>query len=91
LRQSERLGDIPILISFIATAKQNGNRFTAPDEIDTITVIVVDPHLRYTATHRLYVARVSEREAADANSDAGAGLAIPQPNRQKRQSAGLRS
>src|SRR6266851_3229191 len=79
LRQFEGTRDVAILVSFVATAEQDDHRVAAPDEIHPVAGTVVDPHLRNAATHRLYVTGIAEREAADANGDASACLAIPEP------------
>src|SRR5713101_5800763 len=78
LRQFEGTRDVAILVSFVATAQQDDNRVAAPDEIHPIAGAVVDPHLRHAAAHRLHITGIAEQEAADANGDVGARLAVPQ-------------
>src|SRR5580692_4499787 len=77
LRQFERPRDVPILAPLVAAAEQDNKPVAAPDEIHPIAGAVVDPHLRHAAAHRLRVAGIAEREATDANGNAGARLAIP--------------
>jgi hypothetical protein len=79
LRQFKSTRDVAILLPLVAAAEQDDNRVAAADEIHPIARAVVDPHFRHTAAHRLHVTGIAEREAADANRDAGTRLAIPQP------------
>src|SRR3954447_16487963 len=77
VRQIDGARDVAFLGPFVAAAQQDDDGVAAPDEIHPIAGTVIDPHLRYAAADRFYVAGVAEREAADANRDAGARLAIP--------------
>src|SRR6266566_1905266 len=77
LRQFEGTRDVAILVSLVTTAEQHDNRIAAPDEIHPVARTVINPHLRHAAAHRLHVAGIAEREAADAHGDPGARLVIP--------------
>jgi hypothetical protein len=57
---------------------QSKTTIAAPNEIHSVAATVVDPHFRYAVAHRLHVAGIARREAADAHRDASARLAVPQ-------------
>ncbi len=76
LRQFEGTRDVALLVPFVATAEQEDNRVAALDEIHPLARTVINPHLRHAAAHRLHVAGITEREAADAHGDSSARLAI---------------
>jgi hypothetical protein len=78
LRERKSLRNVAILLPFVATAQQHDDRLAAPDEIDTVTGTLIDPHLRYATTYRLHIARIAERKPADTCGDARACVAIPE-------------
>jgi hypothetical protein len=89
LHQFEGTHDVAILVSFVTAAEQHDNRVAALDEIHPVARTVIDPHLRHAATHRLHIAGIAKRKAADAHGDSGARLAIPQTCKPIRKHVGL--
>jgi hypothetical protein len=77
-RDSDRSPDIRVLRALIACTQQQRDRRPALLEIDSVAGTVIDTHFAHARTDRLHVSGITEREAADACSDARLSLAIPQ-------------
>src|SRR5215471_746534 len=87
--QLKRTRNVARLCALVAAAEQDDDRVAAADEIHPIARAVVDPHLRHAAAHWPHVTGIAEREAADANRDPGARLAVPQPGKPIAEDIGL--
>src|SRR5207302_4737188 len=69
-RDLDRWPDIRVLRALVACTQQQRDRRPALLEIDSVAGTVIDTHFAHARADRLHVSGITEREAADACSDA---------------------
>src|SRR5438552_3600534 len=77
-RDLDRSPDIRVLRALVACTQQQRDRRPALLEIDSVAGTVIDTHFAHARADRLHASGITEREAADACSDARLRLAILQ-------------
>ena len=62
----------------VSSGQQDNHDLAALDEIDPVSGPVINPQFRHAVTPRLGIAGVAERQASDADVDAGTGDSVSQ-------------
>lgn len=62
----------------VSSGQQDNQDLAALDEIDPVSGPVINPQFRHAVAHRLGIAGVAERQASDADVDAGTGDTVSQ-------------
>jgi hypothetical protein len=74
-----RLPDVCGLGSLIATTEQEENRWATLGIVHAIPRAVVNPEFPDTTAHRVSIARIAETQAVNADTNAGTGSGVTQP------------
>jgi hypothetical protein len=78
LCQLPGLGDVCLLRLFAASGEQQNQQISLSLQIDAVIRSVIDAQLADALTDRLYVSKVAQREAADADLDARPRIFVAQ-------------
>lgn len=78
LRQILRPGDVLGLRPLIAPSQQHDELLPTLHKIDPVAGAIVDPQFRHAFTHRAYISRIAQGQAADPQVNPGAGVEITQ-------------
>ena len=65
--------DVSFLAGFAATTQQHIDRSTAPDEINAVTLSMMNTHFRNAFTHRLAITKITKLSTDYPAQDMGFG------------------
>jgi hypothetical protein len=72
------VSDVLVLSGLVSSGEQYKHDLAALDEIDSVSGPVINLKLKHAIAHKIGIAGVAQRQASDADIDAGTGDSVSQ-------------